>query len=116
MISCPICIPVLKGILSYFTSLKLFFSKDFIKENYYKHFGYSIVIGFFLILFFREFLYLDTTPLYFNLFVGGFALFTINGLREGKLEDKYGAPFSWNDVFFGSYGGILGAYLCTLIF
>lgn len=116
MISCPICIPVVKGILNYFVSLKFLFSKDFIKENYYKHFGYSVLISFFLILFLREFCYLNTTPLLFNLFIGGFTLFIINGVRESKLEDKYGAPFSWNDIFFGAHGGVLGAYLCTLIF
>ena len=30
-------------------------------------------------------------------------------------EELYGAPFDWTDVNFGSYGGVLGALLATLI-
>lgn len=114
---CPVCPGLGQGILKFFTDLKYFFSKDFFKERYYLHFSLSIPISFGIVLFFREFMYLGDTPVWFQLFIGGAALFAINGIREAILEnEEKGIKFSWSDIFFGTYGGIVGAWLVTLIF
>ncbi len=105
----------LVGLSFLITDLRFFFHKDFIKENYYLHFFLSVLISFGLVSFFREFMYLADTPLLFNLFIGGFALFCINGVREIIVETRE-VPFSWTDINFGFWGGVLGAWLSTLVF
>ena len=99
----------------YITGFRYFFHKDFIKENYYKHFLYSILIGFLLLSplclleSFRE------TQLIFKTILGGILLYAINWIREDNKRIKYKAPFSQLDVNFGSYGGIISAILIQTI-
>jgi len=46
---CSIC-PILKdNIVRYVTNTKKIFTPDFVKQNYHKHFGYSLVLTFFSI-------------------------------------------------------------------
>ncbi len=74
-----------------------------------------MIISFFLVAFARSFMYLGDTPLWFNLFIGGFAMFCANWVRETIVESEE-VPFSWTDVNMGTYAGILGAYLSILVF
>lgn len=105
----------LVGLLFFITDLRFFFHKDFFKENYYLHFILSVLISFGIVLFAREYMYLVDTALWFQLFIGGFAAFFINGVREIVVETRE-VPFSWTDINFGTYGGIVGAFLVTLLF
>lgn len=106
---------ILSGIVKLVTDLQYFFHKDFIKENYYKHFGVSLPIAFLGMVLGILYFDLDDVGLFFQLFMGWFALFAVNGIREAILHYKFGAPFSWTDVRFGGYGGIVGAYLAQWI-
>jgi hypothetical protein len=114
-IECPICPVIKRNVIGYLTDIKYIFSKDFIPNNYHKHIGISLVltipsiIG--LILFFD----LNDVGLPFQLFVGGFGAYSVNWLRERHYAKKYNAPWDQVDIHMGSYGGILGALLATLI-
>ena len=108
---CSIC-PILKeNFLRYITNTKKIFTPDFIKQNYYKHFGYSLVLTFFAIWFLFEFAYLGDTGSLFPIFVGGFGAYGVNFLREWYYGKFHDAPWDGVDLDMGSYGGILGAIL-----
>ena len=113
--------PMLRdGIIKFFTDMKFFLTKDFIKQNYHKHFLYSLVLTIPCILLMLNFMHLADTPILFQVFVGGFGARGVNFLKEWFHGKKYGAPWSWEDINFGTYGGILGAsiaiFLYSLIF
>ena len=113
---CPACPQVIKGLKKYVTDIKYFFSKDFKTENYYKHFFYSLVLSFGMVLLFLKFFHLSETAIWFQLFIGGFGAYFVNWVREEILREKFDAIFSWTDVNMGSYGGIVGAALSILTF
>jgi hypothetical protein len=109
--------PMLRdGIIKFFTDMQFFFKPDFIKENYHKHIGYSLVLTIPCILFMLNFMHLADTPTLFIIFIGGFGARAVNFVREGYLMDKYGSRFSWEDINFGTYGGIIGAIISIWIY
>ena len=109
--------PMLRdGIVKFFTDMKFFFTKDFIKENYCKHFLYSLVLTIPSIWFAYEYMYLKDTGIGFTIFLGGFGARAVNFCKEWYHGIKYKAPWSWEDINFGTYGGIIGAIIAILIF
>ena len=112
---CPICPMIKEGVLRYLTDTQYLFTSKFITNRYYLHLLCSCVLSFFSIWLLIAFTQLGGTPVWFQLFLGGFGAFGVNFLREMVYEELYGAPFDWTDVNFGSYGGVLGALLTTLI-
>jgi hypothetical protein len=110
-------LPILKnGIIKFFTDIKFFFTKDFIKENYHKHFLYSLVLTIPSIWFMYEYMQLKDTGIGFTIFIGGFGSRGVNFVREWYYGMKYKASWSWEDINFGTYGGIIGAIIAILIF
>ena len=112
---CPICTTVKDGVLKYLTDTHYLFTAKFITNRYYLHLLCSFVLSFFSIWFLIAFTQLGQTPIWFQLFLGGFGAFGVNFGREMVYEELYGAPFDWTDVNFGSYGGVLGALLASCI-
>lgn len=111
---CSIC-PILRdNIVRYVTNTKKIFTPDFIKENYYKHLGYSAVLTFFAIWFLFDFAYLGTTGNFFPIFIGGFGAYCVNYIREWYYGKYYGAPWDGVDLDMGSYGGIIGTIIFLL--
>jgi hypothetical protein len=111
-----IIFPVLwKSITNYILDIKKIFTPNFIKQNYHKHLGYSLVLTFFSIWLLFTYAHLGETGNFLPIFLGGFGAYAINGLREGYYQHKYQAPFDQTDVNMGSYGGILGAILALLL-
>jgi len=113
---CPICPSIKDGILRYLTDTHYVLTSKFITNRYYLHLLCSFVLSFFAIWFLIDFAYLGETPIGFQLFVGGFGAYGANYLREWYYGMKCNAPFDWTDINFGSYGGVLGVLLATLIF
>lgn len=111
---CPICPVIWNNIKKYIFDIRKFISKDFIKQNYYKHFLYSLVLTFFSMWFLLPHADLVDTGLAFQLFIGGFGAYGVNFAREWYYTNKYNAPFDFTDLNFGSYGGIIGALLAVL--
>jgi hypothetical protein len=100
--------PMLRdGSIKFFSDMKFFFSKDFINENYYKHFGYSLVLTIPCLWIMLNYMHLADTPFAFHIFVCGFGARGVNFLKEWFHGKKYGAPWSWEDINFGTYGGLL---------
>ena len=112
---CPICTTVKDGVLKYITDIKYITTPLFIKNRYHLHLGCSFVLTFLSMWLLIAVEVVTGTPIWFQIFLGGFAAFAVNFLRELLYEDLYGAPFDWTDIHFGSYGGILGALLATLV-
>jgi hypothetical protein len=109
--------PMLRdGIIKFFSDMKFFFTKDFIKQNYYKHFLYSLVLTIPSIWFMYEYMHLKDTGIGFTIFVAGFGAKAVNFLREWYYGIRYKAPWSDEDINFGTYGGIIGGIIATLIF
>lgn len=106
---------LLKNLLPVITNIRYFFTKDFIKENYYKHFLYSLGIIFPIIHLLIEYCYLGTTPVGFILFIGYLIMYTLNFLREWYYGKKYKTKWSFKDIIFGGYGGIIGTILYLII-
>lgn len=115
MIECTICSEIKKLPKVFWEDMKKFGSPDFKKERWNLHFGYSSVISFFTMWFMNAFMYLNDTPLLFNLFVGWFSLFGINFVREWIMGIKYKAPFDMRDVRMGAYGGLVGALIFKIL-
>jgi hypothetical protein len=111
---CPICPILWNNIKKYLTDTTKIFNKAFIKENYYKHLLYSLVLTFFAMWFLLLHADLADTGMPFQLFVGGFGAYGVNFVREWYYGIKYKAPFDFTDLNMGSYGGILGALLAVL--
>lgn len=107
-ITCPACKPVGKMILSFFTDIKYFFSKDFIKENYYLHFITSFVIIDKIIFPIFQHYDLESTSMFFKIFISTFGAYFLNTCRE-IYKVKNGAPYSISDVNFGAYGGLVAS-------
>lgn len=122
--TCSICADVWKGFLMYFTTSKYFFTEDFKTKNYYKHFLYSIGINTLLILSLFFITNLAGTGIFFQLFLGGFLAYSYNFVREWWIASRYvdkdglGDPklFSFEDIIFGSYGGIVGSVIAIVIY
>lgn len=114
MIECTICPILWNNIKKYLTDTTKIFSKDFVKQNYHKHLGYSLVLTFFSMWFLLAHAHLADTGMPFQLFVGGFGAYGANFVREWYYSKKYGAPWDFTDLNMGSYGGILGALLAVL--
>jgi len=111
---CTICKDLWRVSVKLITTLKYFFHKDFIKQNYDKHFFYTreILIYLFIILSFlpsfRE------TQMVFKVLLGFIIGGGINWFRETTLQAKYKAPFSEEDIIFGSYGGLTAGIIIDL--
>lgn len=104
--------PMLRdGIIKFFSDLKFFFKKDFIKQNYYKHFVYSLMLTVFCIWFMLNYMHLADTPNWFHIFIGGLGARIVNFAREWYYGIKVKALLSWEDINFGTYGGILAAII-----
>lgn len=112
---CLICPVIWENIKKYLTDTTKFFTKDFITQQYHKHFLYSLVLTFFSVWFLLLNADLADTGIFFQLFVGGFGAWVVNFLRERYYTKKYNAPFDFTDINFGSYGGIIGALLAVLL-
>jgi hypothetical protein len=115
-IECPICPVIVQNVKEYVLNTKFFFSPDFVKKRYHKHFGYSLVLTFFTIWFLFSFAYLGDTGILFPIFVGGFGAFAVNWVREWYYGIKYKAPWDDVDIHMGSYGGIVGTILFLLTY
>lgn len=113
---CTICPMLRDGIVKFFSDMQFFFTKDFIKQNYHKHFLYSLVLTIPSIWFAYEYMYLRDTGIGFTIFLGGFGARAVNFAREWYYGIRYKAPWSWEDINFGTYGGIIGAIIAILIF
>lgn len=108
--------PILwKNITNYILDIKKIFTPDFIKQNYHKHVGYSLVLTFFAIWFLFAFAHLGDTGNFFPIFVGGFGAYGANFLREWYYGKFHDAPWDNTDLNMGSYGGIIGAILYLLL-
>jgi hypothetical protein len=82
---CSIC-PILRdNIIRYVTNTKKIFTPDFVKQNYHKHFGYSLVLTFFAIWFLFAYAHLGDTGNFFPIFVGGFGAYGVNFLENGTM-------------------------------
>jgi hypothetical protein len=87
------------------------------KENHHKHFFWSFPIGvvtFFIAMWSAEMWSQPwdlTLPV---LFITTFATAFANSARE-IYYIRYGAPFSYADIRFGSYGGFIAGLVCWLI-
>ena len=82
--------PMLRdGIIKFFSDMKFFFTKDFIKQNYYKHFLYSLVLTIPSIWFMYEYMHLKDTGIGFTIFVAGFGAKAVNWVREWYYGIKY---------------------------
>ena len=115
-IECPICPIVIQNAKEYVLNTKFFFSPKFISENYYKHFGYSLVLTFFAIWLLFLYAFLGDTGYVFPVFIGGFGAFLVNWMREWYYAKFHDAPWDDIDIHMGSYGGIVGATLFLLYF
>jgi hypothetical protein len=104
------------GVIKFFSDMKFFFKKDFITQNYYKHFAYSIVLMIPCMWFMLNYMHLADTPFAFQVFVSGFGAKAINWVREWYYGIKYKAPWSDEDINFGTYGGIIAGIIGALIF
>jgi hypothetical protein len=114
MIECTICTILWNNIKKYLTDTTKIFSKDFVKQNYHKHLGYSLVLTFFSMWLLLSYAHLAETGMPFQLFIGGFGAYAVNFVREWYYGIKYGAPWDFTDLNMGSYGGIIGALLAVL--
>jgi hypothetical protein len=116
MIKCTICPILWDNIKKYLTDTTKIFGKDFVKQNYHKHIGYSFVLTIPTIMFLMYYAHLADTGLFFQTSVGGFGAYGVNFVREWYYGIKYKAPFDFTDLNMGSYGGILGALVSVLIY
>jgi len=114
-IECTICPIIKQNIINYVLDIKKIFTPDFVKQNYHKHFGYSIVLTFFSIWLLFLYAHLGDTGVFFQLFIGGFGAYGVNWIREWYYGYRYNAPWDDTDPNMGSYGGIIGALLAILI-
>ena len=111
---CSVCPIIWNGIKSYLLDTTKTFTKAFIKENYYKHLLYSMVLTFFSMWFLLLHANLADTGIVCQLFVGGYGAYAVNFAREWYYAKYHETPFDFTDINFGSYGGIIGALLAVL--
>ncbi len=115
-IECSICPIIKENIIKYITDVKYTFTPDFIKQNYYKHLLYSLVLTIPAMYVLMNYAHLADTGIFFQLFVGIFGAYGVNFAREWYYGIKYKAPWSSVDLNFGSYGGLIGALIYILLF
>jgi hypothetical protein len=84
-IECPICPVIVQNAKEYVLNTKFFFSPDFVKKRYHKHFGYSLVLTFFTIWFLFSFTYLGDTGSYFQFLLADLELLPLIGLENGIM-------------------------------
>lgn len=75
--------------------MKFATTKEFIKQNYYKHLLYSLVLTIPSIWFMYEYMHLRDTGFGFTIFVGTFGARAVNWVREWTNGIIYKAPWSW---------------------
>ncbi len=108
------------------TDFKKFFTEEFYKENWHKHNGYSMLLLIPISLFLITFTGIGNANFYFagimwpthylfELFIAWAIAFAGNYLREGYNFTVKKAPWSWEDVRFGAYGGIQGRIVLTIL-
>jgi len=107
---------IVQAILSYFTSVKYFFKPEYKAQSYDLHFYYSILVGIPCLFFAFHFMDLNSTPLLFKMFLGGFFLYCVNFYREWHRALFHGIKEDFVDMYFGSYGGIVAALIVELIY
>ena len=107
---------VITGILNYVTSVVYFFTEEYKTKSYNLHFYWSIPIAFVIVLFALCFMNMNETPFWFHLVVGGFLLYGINFVREWYKGKFKGINADFVDIYFGSYGGIVGAAIASIIY
>jgi len=106
---------LLKDLSTYPKDMRLIFTKSFVTENYYKHFGLMFLISAVTFpLFYYEF-HLWQTPTLFILFIGGFIGFAIGFVYEWIMAVFYDCLFDMIDVKMTSYGSLL-AFLIVVLF
>lgn len=110
-IECPICPVLVEGVKKYITDLQFFFKKQFILNNYHKHFFISLALTIPSMFILDTLFNLKDTGIFFHLFVGGFGGYFVNGVREWFYGRKYNAPWDQTDIHMGSYGGVIGALI-----
>jgi hypothetical protein len=115
-IQCPICPVIKKNVIAYFTDIKFITTREFVTKAYNKHLFWSLILTVPSIIVLILFFDLDDVGVPFQLFVGGFGAYFVNGVREWVRSKLYGIEWDQVDIHMGSYGGILGALLATLIF
>ena len=115
----PIDFSALSGLLKFLlpgiTSVQYFFTKDFIKERYYLHLLVSLVLTFISMRLLFLYFSLGDTPTAFIIFIGWFGAYLVNWVREWYYAKYHEAPFSFTDIIFGGYGGILGSIIYILM-
>jgi hypothetical protein len=111
---CRICPIIRDKIKKYFTDIKKFNSKDYKLKNYNKHFNYSFIIMFVIILLFLNYDVLFHGNIIENTLLSGLLAYFMNYIREWYYRKK--AEFDYTDLNFGSYGGLLAGLLATLIY
>jgi len=104
-----------QDLLSYFTDLKYFFKKEFIKKNYWKHFFlmfFTVVLSM-PFLFFKMHFY--QLPFIVAVVIcGGFGYLT-NFIYEWFMAIYKECLFDFKDVKFGSYGALIGGAVALLL-
>jgi len=113
----PIFDTIKSGFLRYVTELKKAFTPDFIKQNYHKHLGYSLVLTMVGLFVLDKYFNAADTGIFLHLFLGAFGAYCVNWVREAyyNYKSKEEIPFDQSDVNFGSYGGILAAVIYLLL-
>ena len=111
----PICPVIKKNVITYLTDIKFIKTPEFITRAYYKHLLWSFVLTIPSVLVLILFFDLDDVGVPFQLFVGGFGAYFVNGVREWVRGKLYGTEWDQVDIHMGSYGGILGAAIALAI-
>lgn len=112
---CPICPHIKNGVIKYVTTAKLFFSKKFITDNYYKHFLLTLLIFTPLSYYINDFTGWDIYDFIpYSMCLGIFG-FTMNFFYEWYMAAYKDCLFDYNDVIFGSYGAIIGAIISIVV-
>lgn len=107
----PICPVLFKGVKRYITDVQHFFGKQFVLNNYHKHFFISLALTIPSMFILDRLFDLQDTGTFFHLFVGGFGGYFVNGVKEWFYSRKYNAPWDQTDIHMGSYGGVIGALI-----
>jgi len=106
---------LLKDLATYPKDMELIFTKSFVTENYYKHFGLMFIISAVIFpLFYYEF-HLWQTPTIFILFIGAFMGFAIGFVYEWYMAVFKDCLFDMIDAKMTSYGSLL-AFLIGVLF
>ena len=111
-------ISLLKTMLTFFTSFKTIFFKDFVKERRHLHFSLSILMVFSCFIFAHYFMYFSGGPIWVYLILGWFNGYSVNWLREAyyNYKSKDEIKFDYLDVYAGAYGGIVASIIYILLF